>query len=369
MPRIVRLLLCLLALGVAVPLAARSASAPKHPLIGIGDNKPDLFGDPRFLALGIKYVRYDVSWDALSVPDQRAETTHWLNAAHAHGLTVLITIDHSKRVIYRHVPGRKKPKAFSQSRVLPTAAQYIKAFKAFRARFPWVTEFATWDETNYYGEATFNKAALVAAYYKGMRAACPKCTILAAEFLDVPKHAAVPMSTWAKEFIKYAGEQPKYWGLNNYEDANHLDSAGTRSLLAAVRGKVWLAETGGIVDRHNGTTNPDFPQNAAHAAAVDRYLLTKVGAISSRIERIYLYEWNAQTPRDSWDTALISYTGAPRESYMVLAQTLFSWGIRPNCTISRVPPTCTGLGGAGATRPRVTGPSGPTATTGTTGAT
>ena len=41
------------------------------PVVGIGDEKLDMFSDPRFLALGIKYVRYDMSWDALSVAWQR----------------------------------------------------------------------------------------------------------------------------------------------------------------------------------------------------------------------------------------------------------------------------------------------------------
>src|SRR5665213_574905 len=345
MSRILRLLMCvacLSPLGLALSSTPLSAASAAHPVVGIGDDKTDLFGDPKFLALGIKHVRYDVSWDALTVASQRANATRWLEDAKAHGLDVLITIDHSKRVIYKRVHGHKK--AFSQSRVLPTAAQYIKAFKAFRARFPWVTEYATWDETNFYGEATYNKETLVASYYKGMRAACRKCTILAAEFLDVPKHQAVPMATWARLFIKAAGVQPQYWGFNNYEDANHMTTSSTRQLLATVRGNIWIAETGGIVARHNGTTHPGFPQNAAHAALVTRFLFTRLASISPRLQRIYLYEWNALTKRDGWDTALVSYTGAPREGYVVLAQALAGWGIRPDCTISRIPPTCTGLG-------------------------
>ncbi len=175
--------------------AARPASAAAHPLLGIGDNKPDLFADPKFLALGIRSVRYDMSWDALSVGWQRAAVTRWMNLARRDGLDVLVTIDHSRRVLYKRIAGHRKPVAFSQSRVLPTAKQYIAAFRAFRARFPWVREFATWDETNYYGEPTYDQAPLVASYYRGMRTACPSCRILAAEFLDVPSHEAIPMAT------------------------------------------------------------------------------------------------------------------------------------------------------------------------------
>ncbi|MGA3363260.1 MAG: hypothetical protein ABSD82_14685 [Solirubrobacteraceae bacterium] len=177
---------------------------------------------------------------------QRQEVTTWMDAAKRDGLSVLVTIDHSDRVIYRKVKvhGKTRTKAFSQTRVLPTETQYISAFKAFRKKFPWVKEFATWDETNYYGEATYDKEALVASYYRGLRSACPSCTILAAEFLDVPKYQAVPMSTWANGLIRALGYQPAYWGLNDYEDANHLISTQTRLLLSLVRGKIWLAETG-----------------------------------------------------------------------------------------------------------------------------
>ena len=366
MARILRLLACLSALWLLLAAPQLSASSPPHPLVGIGDDKLDLFSDPKVLALGVKDVRYDMAWDALSVASERTAVTRWMIAAKAHGLSVLITIDHSRSVIWRRVNGHRK--AFSQTRVLPTEAQYVKAFRAFRARFPWVTQFATWDETNYYGEPTYNKEALVASYYLGVRAACSKCTILAAEFLDVTKHQAIPIATWAAQFIKYAHMQPPYWGLNNYEDANHLVTSGVRQLLAAVRGKIWLAETGGIVYRY-AHPNPGFPQNAAHAARADRFLLSTLAAISPRVQRVYLYEWDAHSPHDGWDTALISAAGATRESYVVLAQTLLSWGIRPDCTISRVPPTCTGLGGGALARGGATGGTGSTGSTGSTGAT
>ena len=131
MSRTKPLLLCLLALGLAgslgfaVAAPARSASAAvDHPLVGIGDDKPDMLGDPRFLALGITAVRYDMAWDALSVPYQRAEVTAWMDAAHRDGLDVLVTIDHSDRVLYRRVKvhGRTIRRAVSQTRVMPATA-------------------------------------------------------------------------------------------------------------------------------------------------------------------------------------------------------------------------------------------------------
>ena len=380
MSRITRLLLCALTFGAALAGAAPllAATHAHHPQVGIGDDKADMFKDPRFLALGIRTVRYDMHWDALSVRSDRGPLIAWMNAAHEHRLDVLVTIDHTDKVIYKVVKVRvkvhgkwtyvKRRKAFSQTRVLPSPAAYLRAFKAFRKRFPWVKDFATWDETNFYGEATYNREGLVVAYYRGMRRACSSCKILAAEFLDVNKHRAVPMTTWARTFVKDLGYQPAYWGLNDYEDANHLVTTSTRQLLRAVRGNIWLAETGGIVSRpHTTDKAAGFPQNAAHAAKVDAFVLKTLGSLSPRIQRIYLYEWNARTRRDSWDTALISYNRKPREGYFVLARTLYSWGVRPDCAISRVPPSCANFGRGGATGP--SGSTGATAATGTTGAT
>ena len=380
MSRITRLLLCALTLGAALASGAPllAATSAHHPEVGIGDDKPDMFGDPRFLALGIKTVRYDMHWDALTVKNERGPLINWMNAAHAHHLDVLVTLDHTDKVIYKvvkvcakkKVHGKcskyvKKRKAFSQTRVLPSPAAYLAAFKAFRKRFPWVKNFVTWDETNFYGEATYNKEALVASYYRAMRHACSSCKILAAEFLDVGSHRAVPMTTWAKKFVKDLGYQPAYWGLNDYEDANHLVSKSTRQLLGAVTGNIWLAETGGIVNRpHTSDKQAGFTQSAAHAAKVDSFVLKTLGSLSPRIQRIYLYEWDAKTRRDSWDTALISYNGKPRAGYNVLASTLFSWGVRPNCSISLAPPSCAGFHPGG-----TTGSTGSTGASGATGAT
>src|ERR1017187_1662187 len=272
MSRITRLLLCLLAVGLTVSVftagaaPARSAAA-HHPAVGIGDNKPDMFKDPRFLALGIKNVRYDMSWDALTVTWQRQEVTAWMKA---------------------------KKKAFSQVRVMPDTAQYINAFKAFRKKFPWVKQYVTWDETNCYCEVSFNREGQIASYYRALRSACSSCTILAAEFLDTAKQDAVPMKTWVSKLDKALGFQPGYWGLNDYEDANHLVSTQTRQLLGLVRGEIWLAETGGLVNRP-AVKHPGFPQNASHAAKVDSYVLNTVGSLSPRIQRVYLYEWDAKT--------------------------------------------------------------------------
>ena len=315
-------------------LFAAPALAGAYPLVGIGDNNTAIFSDPRFLALGITQVRDDIAWNALAVPRARADLAAWLADAQADGLTPLITFDH----VVGSVRTQQK---------LPSVAQFSRAFLTFRKLYPWVKDFETWDEANFYLEGTAFNPKRAAQFYLALRKDCRSCTILASDLLDVPKTEAVPMVKWVGEFIRYAHTQPAYWGLNNYFGANRLDAGTTERLLHAVKGKIWFAETGGIVRRDNGST-VGFTQGAQHAAKVDRFIFNKLARLSPRIQRVYLYEWNAQTAHDKWDSALISWTGATRPAYDVLANTLDSWGIEPSCTISTVPPACATFGGPAA---------------------
>ncbi|MGD0196693.1 MAG: hypothetical protein ABSC56_02120 [Solirubrobacteraceae bacterium] len=335
--------LTLLALLAAAGVAcATPALASAHVLVGIGENNTQLFGDPRFLALGITQVRDDIPWNAIEVPRERAALTAWLDDARADGLTPLITFDHIVGSVHTQ-------------RALPSVARFSRAFRLLRAAFPWVTQFETWDEANFYLEGTAFNPRRAAQYYLALRRDCPRCTILAADLLDVPATEAVPMVRWVHAFIRYAHRQPGYWGLNNYFGANRLTTGTTERLLHAVTGKIWFAETGGIVKRVNAT-HVNFVQGAKHAAQVDTFIFHKLVKLSPRIQRVYLYEWKAVSPHDTWDSALISWTDAVRPAYDVLANTLAAWGMAPDCAISSVPPACASYTGT-------TGPTGPTAST------
>ncbi|HUB76031.1 MAG TPA: hypothetical protein VL977_03195 [Solirubrobacteraceae bacterium] len=346
-----RALVLLACVGAACCLVAPGVAAQPqpaaHPLIGIADENVTMFSDPRFLALGIEDVRLYVSWDVLS---SRYHSSYgrfilgaWLSRARADGLTPLITFDRSAR---RGHGGQ-----------LPSVAQFSRAFLAFHKLYPWVTEFATWNEANYYGEPTARSPRRAARYYLALRRDCPTCTILAPELLDLRSpRQAVPMVRWARAFIRAAHTQPGYWGLHDYASANVLSDASTRRLLRVIRGKIWLTETGGIIAMpHHGKVG--FPLTAAHAARVDAYILHDVTRLSPRIQRVYLYQWQMPTPHASWDTAVIAYDGVPRPAYDVIASTLAGWGVAPDCAVSTLPPACrAGAGSTGATA--VTGASG-----------
>lgn len=291
--RLATMLLVLLAALAAAPAAGALT-------IGIADQKPDMFTDPRFLASDLHYARRAVPWDALTNPSQTAQIDAWLNAARAAHVNPLLSFTHSS----------------SNRRQLPTPERLLYEFRRFRARYPWVTDYATWNEANHCGEPTCHRPELVAAYWRKLRIACPTCRLLAAEVLDMPN-----MTSWVKAFRHSAKVEPRYWGIHNYIDANRLRTTGTRRLLKAVKGQIWFTETGGIVSRTN-RRKVTFPESAEHAAKATRFLFDDLIPLSRRITRVYLYHWNSERGPKTWDSALIGPTGKPRPAYRVLQRVL-----------------------------------------------
>jgi len=283
--------------------AALGAAAPAHALVvGIADQKTEMFADQRFQGLGIKYARYTVGWDVLTSPWQTAQLSDWLLRARLAGVQPLISFGHSRSTGTR--------------RTLPKPERFKYEFQRFRALFPWVTTFATWNEANHCGEPTCHRPELVAAYYRAQRIACPKCTILAAELLDMPN-----MTSWVKAFRKASKVEPKYWGLHNYVDANRFRTDGTRRLLAHTKGQVWFTETGGIVARRNYST-VGFEESPAHATKAIRWVFDDLVPLSRRVTRVYLYHWNASSTTDTWDSALINPHGQARPALAVVKRVI-----------------------------------------------
>lgn len=283
-------------------LGALVLAAPAHALtIGIADQKPDMFTDPRFEAADIHYARRAVAWDALTSPSQTAGVDAWMDAARAAHVNPLISFTHSS----------------SDRRELPTPERLLYEFRRFRARYPWVTDYATWNEANHCGEPTCHRPELVASYWRKLRRACPSCRILGAEVLDMPN-----MASWVKAFRHKAKVEPRYWGLHNYIDANRLRTTGTRRLLKATgRALIWFTETGGIVSRVN-RRKVTFPESTRHAAIATRFLFDDLVTLSPRVTRVYLYHWNAEPGPSTWDSGLIGPTGKARPAYRVLQRVL-----------------------------------------------
>jgi hypothetical protein len=290
-------LLLLGALLVASP-SARAA----EPLTGIGEQHPEIFGDPFWRELSLPRIRYVVAWDALHFPDQRAETDAYLAAARAAGAQVLLGFGHSR------IPSR--------ARVLPSPRRFRGEFLAFRARYPWLREFLTWNEANHCSQPTCRRPDVAARYYNALRRSCRGCTIVAADVLDTSK-----MPAWVRKFRRRAQGKHLIWGLHNYIDANRFRTRGTLSLLRAVPGTVWFTETGGLVERNNGSPI-EFPQNEWHAARATRWVFQRLARLSPRVRRVYLYQWDPAGPGATWDSALVGADGQPRPAYRVLTEHL-----------------------------------------------
>lgn len=285
----------------ATPAVAPAAPLPK---IGIADQKADMFADARFSDLGIRDARLAVSWDALHQDWQRGELDAWMNGARAHGIDPLITFGHSR----------------VSSFTLPSPKRMRLEFRAFRARYPWATTFASWNETNHCGEKVCRRPRLVASYYRALKRECPTCTILAAEVIDLPS-----MATWMRGFRRALGYMPKLWGLHNYVEANRFKTKRLHQMLKLIgrKGKLWLTETGGVVRRSNNSST-DLPEGPRHAARVARFIFDRILKRNRQIRRVYYYHWNAGPPSTTWDSGLITYGGRERGSFWVLRRVLRS---------------------------------------------
>jgi hypothetical protein len=314
-----------LALGaglLAGPAPAAAAITPEQEGIevGIADQKPDMFTDSRFTALGIRYARFSMAWDALTSPWQTDELDTWLQAARDAGVQPLVSFAHSR----------------TNRRAKPTPERLKYEFRRFRQRYPWVTTFATWNEANLCGEPTCNRPSLAAGYYRALRKECPSCTILAPELLDMPN-----MVQWARDFRRAVGYVPKLWGVHNYVEANRFKQVRLRRFLRAMPGaKIWLTETGGLVRRDNASTT-DIPEGPRHAGEVTRYIFDRILPTNPEIERVYIYHWNAGPASVTWDSGLINPSGGERSALFVLARVL-RFGLRP-----QAPFRSQGVGAAG----------------------
>ena len=316
-----RLLVALLAFCLLAAAPTTASAAKKRQLMpvkgklattfGIADQKASVFGDARFAGLGLRTARRSVAWDTMQYEWQVQDVDAWLQAARRAGVTPLITFARSRVGSRRHL--------------VPTAAQVRREFVRFRKRWPWVREFVASNESNHFGEPTGRRPRLAAQYYKAMKSACPSCKIAAATLLDYPN-----MVAWARQFVKAAGHQPRYWALHNYISANRFDLARTRNLLLAIKGEIWLTEVGGMVANRTPARKgkAKLKQGSTHAAQVTSFIFKKVARLSPRIRRIYLYHWSSDGPRSTWDSGFVDHTGKPRPALGVLQRELKAAGPR-----------------------------------------
>lgn len=287
----------ILLLVVSAMLVA-SSSAEAKPLVGVGDNGPNMFLDQNFRSLGTKIARKIIPYDYYNSKFELDQLSAWLTNAEALGIEPLIAFQHS----------------MENRNHLPSVVEFKQTLAHFRANYPEVTTISPWNEANHVSQPTFRNPRRAAEFFNATRAACKGCKIVAADVLDQTN-----MLPWLKVFSKYA-KNPAIWGLHSYADSNKpipWRKSATKKLLGAVKGKIWLTEVGGIVAFKNG-----FPYDEARAARAIRKTL-QLSRKSSRIQRTYLYCWYGAVqptavPPYLWDSGLVSAAGVPRPGFEVL---------------------------------------------------
>src|SRR4051812_12492735 len=141
------------------------------PLLGIADQKPQTFSDPRFRRLGVARSRLNTPWN--SIFTEPARLAQWLNAARAAGVEPLVAFEHSR--------GEPCP---AQPCMLPSVGAYSRAIAAFHRAYPWVHLLQAWNEANSATQPTGTHPERAAAYYEAVKRICPACVITAADVLD-----------------------------------------------------------------------------------------------------------------------------------------------------------------------------------------
>jgi hypothetical protein len=296
MRRITVLLPVLIALLLGAVVAPAAQARPR---VGIGDQNFLMFQDKRFQKLHVELTRLALPWDWYRNPSYVTFMDRWVYTANQAHVRPLIAFNRNWR------------RGGDRYRV-PTSL-LRKSFKMVRTRYPEITDFSAWNEANHTTQPTAKSPRLAAKYYKTLKAACPKCTIVAADVLDTNDAPA-----WIKKFKRYA-PKARVWGVHSYKDPNNGTTWHTRELLKLVKGQVWLTETGGIKrlkPARGSRGNGRFSTLSGQAKAVKRvYGLAKL--FPRRIKRIYFYQWQ-QDPKARWDSAFLDRKGHVRPALAAL---------------------------------------------------
>lgn len=312
--RTLRVIMPSLIVAMAGCGAAAPAGAAGAVVIGIGDQSPATFSDPRFLALGITTAREIVPWDVVTRRADRGDLAAfraWLQAAKTANVTPLISFG----------ADFTNPAA----NYVPTVSQYKTAVKAFIKEFPELKLYTAWNEPDFVYRSLAHHPGLAAGYFNTLFELCHHCTVLAGD-VYLPTASAVPSSArasffngvaslgpWLRAYIRGLHHRPAGWALHDYTEVRGRNTLQLRTLMSMTSGPIWLDETGGILRRGHWW----YRNQSASAAARDEQFLLSLPKRFPRITRIYHYEWKGTTTA-GWDSGLIAANGRPRSAYTVL---------------------------------------------------
>jgi hypothetical protein len=299
----------LLVIGLlALPAASQAYTT------GVADQNAAMFTSPLFTQLHTKISRYIAPYD---VADGNRKNTaplnqfiNWYNHAKALNIQVFVAFYHSEITPTR----------------LPSTKLYTKDIQKFMKKFPAVKIFQPYNEANRGNvprQFSSPSASLAAQYYVALKRVCKHCTIAGLDVLDGPSIA--PTIRYIRGFQSALGRmhssQPSIWGLHNYSDTNRNRTSGTRAVLAATHGQLWLTETGGVVKLGSSFTNRNGSGIRRAASALKQ--MFKLAGLSGRISRLYIFQWTGANANARFDAGLTAADGrTPRPGYVVVCQKL-----------------------------------------------
>jgi hypothetical protein len=298
--------------ALAVPAGAGAYT------LGVSDQQASTFTNQLFGPLHFKAARYITPYDVMDDAGERQELDAWLAGANAAHQKILISFEHSHRG--------------TRALRLPTVAAYTKELKRFKAEYPGIREISPWNEVNrkiskrsdgtYQGQPTWRNPKRVAQYYMAARKVFRGKTIVGIDLLD--EKNVQPAINFLKSFLRFASPDPKIIGFHNYSDTNRLSSTRTRRVLATFKGRIWLTETGGIVTFGRG-----FPTSTSRAKKALGCMFS-LAKSNSRIQRLYVYQFNAPTdPAATFDAGLIGPDGSTKRPGYAVVQSKKARPCRP----------------------------------------
>ena len=305
-----RKLACLASVAAlaACGLAAGSGRAEAAVLVGVADQSPAMFSQPLFTQLQVKRSRIFPPWNVALQRGHARDLDAWLNTARAARIEPLISFSQSV--------GSRCPRKPCK---LPTVREFTRAFRAFRRRWPSVRVVSPWNEANHRSQPTFKNPKRAAQYYNVVRKLCRGCKIVAADVIDERN-----MERWLSVFRRTA-IRPRLWGLHNYKDTNPRRGqqfGGTRRLVRAVRGQIWLTETGGLARFVLPSGGTLFPFSLSRHDRAVRRMFSLAKRYRSRIKRLYIYNWFGQTRSNRFDAGLVNPDGSARPAYNTVRRML-----------------------------------------------
>jgi hypothetical protein len=305
-----RKLACLASVAAlaACGLAAGSGRAEAAVLVGVADQSPAMFSQPLFSQLQVKRSRIFPPWNVALQRGHARALDAWLNTARAGGIEPLISFSQSV--------GSRCPRKPCK---LPTVREFTRAFRAFRRRWPSVRVVSPWNEANHRSQPTFKNPKRAAQYYNVVRKLCRGCKIVAADVIDERN-----MERWLSVFRRTA-IRPRIWGLHNYKDTNPRRGqqfGGTRRLVRAVRGQIWLTETGGLARFVLPSGGTLFPYSLSRQDRAVRRMFSLAKRYRGRIKRLYIYNWFGQTRSNRFDAGLVNPDGSARPAYNTVRRML-----------------------------------------------